>query len=266
MSQNHPDYQHSVSFKPDVGSEYRYEVNEASETIQQVGNIKGKIVVSVKRKIEFLYKIKEGSIDGYIVEVKFLSTEVMTSVEGIQNDTSVLEEAEPRLKKMEGLTGCEFNLSLRGDGQINNIQRYNEYVAKCNFFREKALSESFFKEMFSQISAILPAHGAAKGSTWHVEQDSNDKIEYSNNEYKLETIYDGIAKVKKQALVKQELHSTQAPLSMIGSAQGDFEIELISGLVLNGNSARNLSGVTRVGEVEVTQSVVNNYEIKGQKI
>ena len=128
MSQNHPDLHHSVSFKPDVGSEYRYEISEASEVVQKIGDIKGEVVVSVKRKIDFLFKIKERSINGYVVDVILLSSEVITGVEGIQNNISVLEEAQPRLKKMDGFPGSEFILSLWADGHINNIQGYSRKV------------------------------------------------------------------------------------------------------------------------------------------
>src|SRR5258708_14142921 len=147
---------HVVSFNPAVDAEYKYEIEDADEVIQEIDKNENRTRLITRNKVELLYKILQRSNNGYVVSVNFLSCEI-ENTSGVSPVTEVHENDSTYFhKSINSLKGMPFELTLPLDGQINKVSGYKEYLNKNYKSNEKPYSENYFNKICNRISQVLP--------------------------------------------------------------------------------------------------------------
>ena len=253
------------SFNPVVESEYKYEFEDADEVTQEIGKIENKTRLITRKKLAFLYKISQKSIDKYVVLVKLLSCEI----ENISDASSSSENPESDStyfhKSINSLKGAIFELNLSLEGQIENVTGYQQYLDRCQVLGEKPYSENYFEGIFDRISQF-PSHKAIAAPSPSRQDSTNYSLEYLTNEYTLEKKVNGRAHIHSSSQVKQQILAMNTKLLMTGIEYGEFEIETNTGMPINYSKVLKLQGMCKIGGVDVVQNLIKTSRLLGSKI
>lgn len=257
------DNRQSISFRPAIDAEYEYKIENSDEVRQEIDRNENSTRVIVRCTAQLLYKIMQKSDAGYVVSVKFISSEIenISAASNLPGHDSTYFH-----KNINSLDSTVFKLNLFLDGRIEKLDGYQDYLKKVSKSHEKEYSEKYFLDIFSRISQILPKDSVFVGSSWRNRAVHDNGIEYLTNDYKVEKKDRGRAFISISSEVKQEIVARNTTLLMSGLERGKIEIEDKTGMPIKSSRTLELKGSSNVGGVKILQYSLKTSKLIGTRI
>lgn len=276
MSSHNLSNEKGVLFNPEVGTSYKYEIDEIKEIEQAIGSNENKVKLIVNSKIGLVYKILKKMNNRYEVLVQFDSC-VISSHTGDVDEKDLASHQ----KNIEAFKGATFNFNLLADGRVENIKGFKEFNEKFailntantkpdntfNNMSDSSFKEEYFKNVFEKISTILPGKLVSINSSW-VRKDSLEigELQSLNVQCTLDSISTGIAYIKTTSPIEQTIAALNHSVKMKGEEDGTIEIDVETGMPITSSQKSIITGSLKICEVDVAMNINRRSIITGKKL
>ncbi|WP_430900126.1 DUF6263 family protein [Paraflavitalea sp. sgz302555] len=264
-----------ISFNPEVGSTYKYEIDETKEIVQAIGGSENRVQLTINSKIGLVYKVSKKINNTYEILVQFENC-IMDSHSGEETERDFTSQP----KNIEAFKGATFSFNLLADGRVENINGYKEFKEKfialkasnikmSNFgdIPDSSFREEDFKDIFEKISNILPSKVVFVNSSWL----SKDSLEIGeshslNAQHTLDSISAGIAYIKTVSPIEQTVTALNHSVEMKGEENGIIEVEATTGMLMTSSRKSIIAGNLKIGDVDVVVNINRRSVITGKKL
>lgn len=262
-----------ISFHPETGVTYKYEIEDINETEQIIGSSDNRVRLVTKSKIEMLYKILSKTDNYYNILVQFENYSITS-----QSGEEAKIDSSSQRKKMEAFNGAAFTFNLSTKGKVTNLNGLKEFKENLVIANKTAaqsrikisdgyFTEEYFTDMFEKISTILPGKTVFVNSSWiYKEPLEIGKLQNKILQCTLNSINSGIAYIKTVSAIEQTTAALNHTVEMNGKEEGFIEIDAATGMLVKKYQKSSIAGHLMIGMVDVGINVNRSSIITGKKI
>lgn len=266
-----------------IGKKYDFSLVSDQIITQKIGTQNIKLTQNIGT--DYTFDIRNG--DDQEKDIKVIYNRIYMKSVGMGN-TMVMDSNDPdtsKLNSFRGLKGAEFSMVMTPNGSIKSIvgidRMLNNLVAKMNVdsltaTRIKAsLSQQFsiegMKQTMESSLKIYPDKPVKIGDSWTVDTKMQLTMPIETlTKYTLTDVKDGIAylKVSGTLLSKGTFESmgNKIDTDLSGTNNGDAELNIESGLILNSHLRIELAGKMQVAGQSVDFELQGINKIVGKQL
>ena len=227
----------SLTFNFQPGSTYEYILdNKLSLQSDINGNT---LTIMQDMKIMSAYDVINNTGKNKNIEVTY-NRITMRSGNGIINrefDSDDTASNDPIFSHVRDLVNKPFGITVSELGNITQVRGFGNNNAD-----QDILGDSSIRKMMVQCLSVYPAAAVKPGDSWKRDVSSSVGFIHMrlNSTYTLITINKGIAYIDVLSRITPE--DTTAGIGFTGSQKGKLEMDIASGLILQGNITQDLEG------------------------
>jgi hypothetical protein len=251
-----------------------------------------KLESSRKIDLDLMYTIVRDSADTIGVKITYDNLHVSINNNGLDKDIvakSSGESDDPMDKFFGSLLGCSIEVYLNQKGDVLGVVGYNEVSDKIlaslalkegsvkNNIRQqmnKMVGEEFIKGLFQQAFKVFPDKAVYVNDSWSQQGASSQEIKVNMKTiFTLHSISNNIAKIDLRSVLNKteggdsiNVVGYNVLADLEGGEKGYFDVDTVSGIVINGQCTLSLEGKIQMMGREIPVKITSEKKMEGKKI
>lgn len=277
-----------LMLNPAMGSKYTYSIEKETEFEL---NVDGKKVKNEnKSTTEISYTVGRDSAGNILLNMVYDKIHLYSKNGDTEQELDADkgdESGEPVERMLGILKGAHIQAVVSPAGEMLSLNGYDSIKAKLltgfttggginvKEMAEKQwddkIKEGLIKSNMEQLFRIFPDSAVHIGDRWKLNSTQKDQVNLSTrSDFLLKDIQDGTAVIHAQGDIASDngtvqKNGLQVEAKLNGTQQGDFEIELASGMLLNGEMASSISGSMTAAGREIPVTIAIKVKMSGHK-
>lgn len=264
-----------VEFSFPSNQSYNFDINETNEIYTEFG--KKQIEATTNNiYIDLIYSTQGSNSKGHNAGVRFNKVSTLNCIQGENNENTF----NPFQESLKAFDGATFNVALSPQGAVNGISGYEDFKEKidslyrvvamgesANPLPSTAFEETFFKDLFNNISNILPGNSVNINSSW--EREEAEEIGADKNikcVYKCNKIQNGVVNISSLGQIVKTIRSHNTSMSLNGQVEGEYYLDANTGILTRSKRIINMSGSIKIKGIDWKMTVRKTISINGKRI
>lgn len=283
-----PDKIFALQLRPLAGSKFSYSVHNDTRTKMEVS---GKTIENVnKSDAVVLFSIDKDSSGNTLVGLKYQKLHIYlkkndeeTEIDGDNAETSF----DPTDKFLAALKKANIVATVSPAGQIKSVSGYrevvNEMLPELNIQDpamrttiqkqwQQMVEENMIRKNINQLFKIFPDSAVHIGDHWKIVSREQGGINFMiKHAFILKSISDGVAYVESRGEIASDSASTElmgysVSTDLKGDQNGEYEIDIKSGMMLDGDINTDIEGTVQSMGQNIPLKIKVAIKIEGKKL
>jgi hypothetical protein len=283
-----PDKIFKLKLRPAAGSKFSYDVQNNTKTEMEVGD---KTIENInKSEAEVIFSIDKDSSGNTLIGIQYQKLHIYTKKNDEEteiNDANAATSSDPTEKFIGALKHANIVATVNSAGEVKNISGYrevvNEVLPELNIDDlnskimiqkqwQQMVEENLIRKNIDQLFKIFPDSAVHVGDQWklvsHEKGDINFMVKHF---FTLKSISDGIAHVESHGEIQSDTSSANlmgynVSTDLKGEQNGEYEVDIKSGMMLNGKISSETNGNVQVIGRDVPLKIKVEIKINGKRI
>ncbi|HEY4289737.1 MAG TPA: DUF6263 family protein [Puia sp.] len=264
-----------------------------SGDMQSRSDVKDKKIESASHSdLGLIYEVLSSNADSFRLRITYDRLHIRLKSGELEKDVTARKAGDAQGDPIEGLLGnilgSQLIVTLDSKGNVVRIEGGKELSDKIfgaidapgvdtrQIIRqqmEKLVGEKFVRNTLQEAFKLFPDTAIYVGDNWvRKGQESEDVKIASNQTYTFASIKGNVARVEEVSDFTKEddgnisIMGHDVPTDIDGEQKGYYEMDMTSGMLMNGESDLSLKGTLHVLGMEVPVKIKTGKKISGKRI
>lgn len=282
-----PDKILQLRVKPIAGANYDYKVLNETETKFDVDE---KTIENTNRTNYVVnYHINKDTSGNFVVGIQYKKIHIYQKKNGEESDMdadNATESSDPVERMLGALMQARITAIINPSGNVVSVSGYqeiaNQYLLQINNTDlgtklqvqnqwQKLIEKNLVKQNMERLFKMLPDATLHIGDKWKMAYKEEGDISFAVKDFfTLKNVEDGKAIVESNGLISSDSTASsmmgyQFNSDLKGKQEGQYEIDIKSGMIANCKVSTNIEGTLNVMGREVPINMDIKIKIEGYK-